>query len=163
MRSRFRNTKLATGIAPTLGRHPVRRRFAVLSLEDHSRGPAGLHADQPRHRFFPVPDLIHYCDRLVFPYAPRLIVLHVGGNDVHNGRTPAQVLADFQSFVQRCAPGCRRCRSSTRALRPGPAAGTRRHSGAVANRAIQAYIATQPDLDFVDLWDAMLTAGRPAA
>ena len=26
-------------------------------------------------------------------------MLHVGGNDVHNGTTPAQVLADFKTFV----------------------------------------------------------------
>jgi lysophospholipase L1-like esterase len=32
----------------------------------------------------------------------------------------------------------------------------------VANRAIQDYIATQKNLDFVDLWGAMLTPdGRP--
>jgi len=27
-------------------------------------------------------------------------VLRVGGNDVHNGRTPAQVLGDFMTFVK---------------------------------------------------------------
>src|SRR5687767_5624838 len=32
---------------------------------------------------FQLHDLIRYTDRLVLPYRPRLIVLHVGGNDVH--------------------------------------------------------------------------------
>jgi hypothetical protein len=48
---------------------------------------------------FQTSDLLHYADRLVVPYAPRFIVTHVGGNDVNNGKTPEQILTDFQSFV----------------------------------------------------------------
>ena len=48
---------------------------------------------------FQTSDLLHYADRLVLLYAPRLIVTHVGGNDVNNGKTPEQILADFQAFV----------------------------------------------------------------
>jgi lysophospholipase L1-like esterase len=89
-----------------------------------------IHEDLPGYTLvnrgvdsFQLRDLIHYADRLVVPCAPRLIVLHVGGNDVHNGRTPAQV---------------------------------------ETNRVIREYVATRPDLGFVDLWDAMLTAdGKP--
>jgi lysophospholipase L1-like esterase len=89
-----------------------------------------IHEDLPGYTLvnrgidsFQLRDLIHYADRLVVPHAPRLIVLHVGGNDVHNGRTPAQV---------------------------------------ETNRVIREYVATRPDLGFVDLWDAMLTAdGKP--
>ena len=95
-----------------------------------------IHEDLPGYTLinrgidsFQFPDLLRYFDRLVLPYEPRLIVLHVGGNDVHNGRTPAQVLADFQAFVARVrATAAGRATSSTRASRPGPGAGTRRHS-----------------------------------
>ena len=66
-----------------------------------------IHEDLPGYTLinrgidsFQFRDLIHYVDRIVVPYAPRLIVLHVGGNDVHNGRTPTQVLGDFQTFVK---------------------------------------------------------------
>ena len=34
---------------------------------------------------FQTSDLVHFAERLVLPYKPRMIVLHVGGNDVHNG------------------------------------------------------------------------------
>src|SRR6185503_254048 len=67
-----------------------------------------IHEDLPGYTLinrgvdsFQFRDLIHYVDRIVIPYAPRLIVLHVGGNDVHNGRTPVQVLEDFRGFVKR--------------------------------------------------------------
>src|SRR5689334_16331897 len=48
-----------------------------------------IHEDLPDYTLinrgidsFQTRDLIHYVDRLVLPYSPRLIVLHVGGNDV---------------------------------------------------------------------------------
>jgi lysophospholipase L1-like esterase len=111
---------------------------------------------------FQFPDLLRYFDRLVLPYKPRLIVLHVGGNDVHNGRTPAQVLGDFQAFVARVRatlPGVHVVWSS---ITPGPGRWDEAPQRVVTNQALKEYIATQPDLGFVDLWNAMLTpAGQP--
>jgi hypothetical protein len=40
---------------------------------------------------FQTSDLLYFADRLVLPYHARLIVLHVGGNDVHGGKSPEQV------------------------------------------------------------------------
>jgi len=111
---------------------------------------------------FQFPELLRYFDRLVLPYEPRLIVLHVGGNDVHNGRTPAQVLADLQAFVSRvraALPGVRVVYSS---ITPGPGRWDEAPQRVVTNQAVRDYIATQPDLAFVDLWEAMLTpTGQP--
>ena len=111
---------------------------------------------------FQLPDLIRFADRLVFPYHPRLIVLHVGGNDVHNGRTPGQLLADFQSFVAMVRARLPDVRIVYSSITPGPGRWDEAPQRVVANRAIQDYIATQKNLDFVDLWGAMLTPdGRP--
>jgi len=104
-------------------------------------------------------DLLYFGDRLVLPYRPRLIVLHVGANDVHNGTPPARVLADFQAFVARVRAALPRVPIVFSSLTPGPGrwseAGVRRET----NRLIEAYVATQPGLRFIDLWDAMLTPG----
>ncbi len=108
---------------------------------------------------FQFPDLLHYVDRLVLPYKPRLIVLHVGGNDIHNGRTPEQLLADLKTFValvRSRLPGVPIVFSSTT---PGPGRWDEAPQRVAANRAVQQYIATQPGLEFVDLWSAMLTPG----
>jgi lysophospholipase L1-like esterase len=105
---------------------------------------------------FQLPDLIHYVDRLVLPYQPRLIVLHVGGNDVHDGRSPAQLLADFQVFVARVHARLPAVRIVYSSITPGPGRWDEAPQRIAANRAIQQYIATQPNLDFVDLWGAML-------
>jgi len=128
-----------------------------------------IHEDLPGYTLinrgidsFQFRDLIHYVDRLVIPYAPRLIVLHVGGNDVHNGRTPAQVLEDFRTFVRRVRaklPGVRIVWSS---ITPGPGRWDEAPQRRETNRVMREYIATQPDLGYVDLWDAMLTPdGKP--
>lgn len=128
-----------------------------------------IHEDLPGYTLinrgidsFQFPDLLRYFDRLVLPYKPRLIVLHVGGNDVHNGRTPAQVLADFQAFVARVReelPGVHVVYSG---ITPGPGRWDEAPQRVVTNQALREYIATQPDLAFVDLWNAMLTpAGQP--
>jgi len=107
-------------------------------------------------------DLIHYADRIVIPYAPRLIVLHVGGNDVHNGRTPAQVRDDFRRFVTHVhakLPGVPIVFSG---ITPGPGRWDEAPQRREANRLVREYVATQPELRFVDLWDAMLTPeGQP--
>jgi lysophospholipase L1-like esterase len=128
-----------------------------------------IHEDLPGYTLvnrgidgFQFADLLRYFDRLVLPYKPRLIVLHVGGNDVHNGKPPPRVLEDFQSFVARVRarlPGTHVVYSS---ITPGPGRWVEAPQRRETNRLIRDYVATQPDLEFVDLWDAMLTAdGKP--
>jgi len=111
---------------------------------------------------FQFKDLNQYVERIVVPYAPRLIVLHVGGNDVHNGKTPAQVLEGFKNFVSLARaklPGVPIIFSS---ITPGPGRWDEAAQRKEANRLVKKYVATRPDLKFIDLWDAMLTAdGQP--
>ena len=45
-------------------------------------------------------DATHFADRIIFPYEPRQIFLRSGGNDIHAGRLPADVAADFREFVR---------------------------------------------------------------
>src|SRR3954471_2118128 len=128
-----------------------------------------IHEDLPGYTLinrgidsFQFRDLIHYANRIVIPYAPRLIVLHVGGNDVHNGRTPAQVLEDFKTFVKLVRVKLPKVPIVYSSITPGPGRWDEAPQRRETNRAIGAYIATQPDLKFIDLWDAMLTAdGKP--
>jgi lysophospholipase L1-like esterase len=111
---------------------------------------------------FQLEHLIQYADRLVLPYDPRLIVLHVGGNDVHKGKTPERVLADFKTLVARVRTRLPKVPIIFSSITPGPGRWDEAPQRRETNRLIQAYIATQPDLKFIDLWDAMLTAdGQP--
>jgi lysophospholipase L1-like esterase len=111
---------------------------------------------------FQTSDLNHFAERLVVPYAPRLIVLHVGGNDVNTGKTPDQILTDFKTFVgivRRTMPTVPIAWTS---ITPGPGRWNQAEQRKATNKALAAYIATQPNLHFIDLWDAMLTPdGQP--
>jgi hypothetical protein len=44
-------------------------------------------------------DSTHFAPRVIFPYAPRMIVFRAGGNDLWAGKSPEQVFADFQEFT----------------------------------------------------------------
>jgi hypothetical protein len=128
-----------------------------------------IHADLPGYTLldrgvdsFQTTDLIHYVDQLILAYKPRLIVLHVGGNDVHNGKPPAQVLADMQTLVAAIHAKLPGVRTLWSGITPGPGRWDEAPQRKETNRLIKEYVATQRDLGFIDLWDAMITPeGRP--
>jgi lysophospholipase L1-like esterase len=67
-----------------------------------------LGADFPRHKVInrgfggsEIADATHFADRIIFPYEPKQVFLRAGGNDIHNGRLPAEVAADFAAFVKK--------------------------------------------------------------
>src|SRR5438046_721802 len=47
-----------------------------------------------------IADSTHFADRIVFPYEPKQIFLRAGNNDIHNGRLPGEVAADFADFAR---------------------------------------------------------------
>jgi lysophospholipase L1-like esterase len=113
---------------------------------------------------FETSDLLYFADRLVLPYRARLIVLHIGGNDVHAGKSPEQVLADFQALVAKIRAVQPTVTIAFTSLTPGPGRQEEFDRRKAANRVIQDYVATQSGLRFIDLWDAMLTPdGKPRA
>lgn len=111
---------------------------------------------------FQTSDLVHFADRLVLPYRPRLIVLHVGGNDVHSGKAPDVVLGDFKAFVARVRAVLPDVPIAFSSITPGPGRWDEADRRQETNRVVKEYVASQRGLLFVDLWDAMLTKdGQP--
>jgi lysophospholipase L1-like esterase len=111
---------------------------------------------------FQTSDLDYFADRLVLPCHPRMIVLHVGGNDVNTGKSPEQILTDFKSFVGKVRAHFPTIPIAFSSTTPGPGRWGEAPQRKATNRLIREYIATQPNLLFIDLWDAMLTAdGQP--
>jgi len=47
-----------------------------------------------------ISDVIHYADRIVRPYRPRLIVFYAGDNDIAGGKSPQRVADDYGRFVK---------------------------------------------------------------
>ena len=111
---------------------------------------------------FQTSDLIYFADRIVTVYQPRLVVVNVGGNDVHAGQSPEQVLADFKALVARIRAKLPETPIVFACITPGPGRWAEAGQRKVANQTVKDYVATQPGLKFADMWDAMLTAdGKP--
>lgn len=45
-------------------------------------------------------DSVHFAPRIVTKYEPKTVVLYAGDNDLASGKSPQQVAADFEAFVQ---------------------------------------------------------------
>lgn len=46
-------------------------------------------------------DSIQYADRIVIPFAPKVVFLYAGDNDVAKGKSAEVVIADFKTFVAK--------------------------------------------------------------
>ena len=111
---------------------------------------------------FRTDDLIQYVDRLVIRYKPRLVVLHVGGNDIHRGKTAEQLLADTKTLIAKIRAGLPSVPIAWSSITPGPGRWDEAPQRQAANALVKQWIATQKGLSFIDLWDAMLTKdGQP--
>jgi lysophospholipase L1-like esterase len=128
-----------------------------------------LAADFPRHQVINrgfggshIADSVQYADRIVVPYAPKLIVLRAGTNDIAAGKTPEQIAADFQAFVATVRAKLPETRIAFMSLNPSPARWENFAKESQANALIKACIARGENLDYIDVVAAMLGPdGKP--
>jgi lysophospholipase L1-like esterase len=109
-----------------------------------------------------LPEVTAFAPRIVIPYAPRLVVVYCGGNDINGGRTAEQVAADFKAFVARIHQALPETRIAYISIAPNPARWSQVDTVKAANRAIEAYTKTDRRLTFIDVFPKMLGPdGRP--
>jgi lysophospholipase L1-like esterase len=101
-------------------------------------------------------DSVFFAGRIVIPYRPKQIVLYSGDNDLAAGKSPQQLLTDFQAFVRGARSALPDTRISYISVKPSP---SRRHlmdRMREANRLISDWARTQDRLDFIDVFTPML-------
>jgi len=109
-----------------------------------------------------IADSTFFAERIIFPYEPRVVVLRAGGNDLHAGKTPAQVFADYQAFVARVHARLPQTRIVYIATNPTPARWAERDAARTLNAMIEAYTRPRPYLKYVETYDMVLGPdGRP--
>ncbi|MXW63671.1 MAG: hypothetical protein F4Y00_02855 [Bacteroidetes bacterium SB0662_bin_6] len=101
-------------------------------------------------------DLIHFADRIVTPYAPRLILVYEGDNDVAAGKTAEQVFADYQQFVSLVHDQLSDTRIAFIAIKPSLARRSLMDEMRKANGLIEEYAAARDHLDYIDIFTPML-------
>ena len=109
-----------------------------------------------------IADSTHFADRIIFPYQPRTIFLRAGGNDIHNGKTPEQVFADFKAFVATVHAKLPKTEIVYISLSPSIARWDERDAGKKLNALIADFVNRTPRLKYIETSDLVLDAkGEP--
>ena len=128
-----------------------------------------LQQDYPAHQIVnrgfggnEIADSTHFADRIIFPYQPRTIFLRAGGNDIHNGKTPEQVFADFKEFVAKVHAKLPKTEIVYISLSPSIARWDERDAGKKLNALIADFVNRTPRLKYIETSDLVLDAkGEP--
>lgn len=107
-------------------------------------------------------DNVHFADRIVTPYKPKLIVIQAGGNDINAGKSPEQVLADFKTYVEKVRAKLPYVRIAYMSINPSPKRWEQVEKQKQANKLVKDYVVKGKNLDYIDIWDSVLGAdGQP--
>lgn len=103
-----------------------------------------------------ISDSIHYLDRIVMPYEPRVIVFYAGGNDINAGKSGESVFADFQTFVSEVRRRLPKTHIAYISVAPNPARWHQIERVRKANDLIEGYARTDSRLSFINVYSQML-------
>lgn len=128
-----------------------------------------LAQDFPQHRVInrgfggsQIVDSTHFADRIVFPCAPRQIVMSAGANDIHAGKSPEQVASDFLAFAAKVHSRLPEVPIAFISMAGNPARWKEIEQVRAANALIKALCEADPKLTYINTAAAMLGSdGRP--
>jgi len=107
-------------------------------------------------------DCNYFVKSLVVQYRPRHVMVYAGDNDLAEGRTPAQVLESFQSFVAAVRTALPQTRISYISIKPSPLRAGLLPKTREANALLADYVRTLPHSDYIDIFTPMMQAdGTP--
>lgn len=109
-------------------------------------------------------DLVEFTSRIALPYAPRLIVVYEGDNDISSGKSPEQVLEDTKTFFGLVHEALPKTRIAYLSIKPSLARWHLVDKMRTANALIRTHTEGDERLQFVDLDTPMLGEdGKPRA
>jgi lysophospholipase L1-like esterase len=107
-------------------------------------------------------DCVKLVNHLVLPYKPRMVVVYAGENDLNEGASPRDVAERFTAFVQAVKAELPETRIAFVSIKPSPSRAGMLAAVRETNELIRAYSATEPHLDFIDVFSSMLDVdGKP--
>jgi lysophospholipase L1-like esterase len=107
-------------------------------------------------------DSARYADRIVTPYAPRVIVVYAGDNDLAGGRSPEQVRDAYRDFVTNVRAKLPKTPIIFIGIKPSPSRWKLADKAKAANLLIAEVQRGDPTQKFVDVWQPMLGSdGQP--
>ena len=108
-------------------------------------------------------EVVHFADRIVLPYEPKQIYLNAGGNDLHMGRTPEEVLASFKAFAALVAEKLPKTKLAFLCIPTSPSRWEEVETVRTTNKLIANFIHAGGDqIEFIDYFPMLLGAdGKP--
>jgi len=107
-------------------------------------------------------DATHFAARAIFPYAPRLVVLRAGGNDLWAGKSTEQVFSDFKEFTATIHAQLPDAEIVFLSLSPSLARWKQHNQELEVNQWIKEFIRQTPHTKYVETYDLPLGAdGQP--
>lgn len=117
----------------------------------------------PRHRVLnrgfggsQLSDSAYFADRIVLPYAPRMVVVYAGGNDLNAGKTPEQILGAFEALVKKVRAALPDTTIAYISIAGNPKRWAQIESVKAANALMAEYIRKTPGLKYIDVFAPML-------
>ena len=107
-------------------------------------------------------DAAHFADRIVIPYAPRMIFLRAGGNDIHAGKSAKQVFEDYEEFVTKVHAKLPETEIVFISQCPTIARWSEADENKALNQLVAEYTKGKPHLKYIETYDMSLGAdGKP--
>jgi lysophospholipase L1-like esterase len=103
-----------------------------------------------------IADSTHFAPRVIFPYAPRMIVFRAGGNDLWAGKSPEQVFADFQKFTATVHAKLPATEIVFIAWSPTPSRWKQHESEKELNRLVEHFAQQTSHLKYIEAYDLPL-------
>lgn len=126
-----------------------------------------LEQDFPHHRVLnrgfggsELSDSVYFADRIVIPYAPRMIVVYAGGNDINAKKTAETVFASFKAFVKKVRAKMPDAPIAYISIAGNPKRWAQVEEVKKANALIADYVKNNPNLKlkYIDVFSKMLGA-----
>lgn len=109
-----------------------------------------------------ISDVIHFADRIVPPYAPRVIVFYAGDNDIDAGKSAQRVFEDYRKFVGIVRAKLPDARVIFLSIKPSESRWSLWPEAKKANELIRGLSPKDDRLSFVDLATPLLGPdGKP--
>ena len=109
-----------------------------------------------------IADSTHFAPRVIFPYAPKVVVLRAGGNDLFAGKSVVQVFADYQEFIAVVHAKLPDAKIVFLSLSPSIARWSQHEKEKAVNALVEKFVAGKPFLQYLETYDVPLQAdGTP--
>ncbi len=107
-------------------------------------------------------DSVHFADRIVTPYAPKMIVFYAGTNDLADGEKPEVLLGQYMEFVAKVRAKQPTVPIAFIAVSPAPSRWDNAANIRKTNALIEQFCSLVPGLSYIDTFSLMLDAnGQP--